>query len=825
MSSSRSWSRSLLLTCISLCLLSIARCESLLDDVVKRSNDSLLWGAYRPNLYVGVRPRIPKSLMAGLMWTNVDTYGSISRIRHACEQSEDMGYYGWDSYDARLGGHQVIDDYGMGIKLDVDFVKLPEAENGQNWALRVRGTPKKGAPEDIKTAMFFYTYLEGEGILEIQKNEENEGSRPYIVGETPDLGTFLIATKNRFGEHPTFLTAPNNFEDAEETVMDSDYYISLNVEEDDIWKMKDVLLQLLDQKIRIDLQAKGITSLEDLPPAFEELVLPNVAGNTNVQIVEKVFEGAFEFDIIYNSVPFLNVVTEDVITAQIESNKAAFKERFEQTFPIAAPFKNESSLQLFSQRAFANLYGGIGYFYGNSIVSTHGVEDAEDGDYEFAHGFENADMKLQEGTAKLDVERTLFTATPSRPHFARGFYWDEGFHLIPLGLWDTDLSLEILQSWFSLIDEKGWLGREQILGPEARSQVPAEFQTQYPDIANPPTLILALKAFIEQMKSYSGAGDFAERALNQEGDGVSGVTSEADLLRVSHLEFPELTTKFLRSLYPKLRKHYYWFRDTQAGDLESWERDAFSDVEGYRWRGRTYEHCLASGLDDYPRAQPPSFAELHVDLMSWMISFTKNLRFVAEFLGEEEDAATFAEYENNMMHNLDDLHWDEDTGMYCDASVDEYDDPLFVCHTGYVSLMPLMLGLLPSDSPKLGRLLEVLRDEDELWSPYGIRSLSRSDRFYGQGENYWRGPIWINMNYMVLSSLYKNYMQVSGPYQELATAIYNELRVNVVNTVYREWARSGIFYEQYNSETGVGQRTKGFTGWTSLVVNILSEQY
>jgi hypothetical protein len=32
-------------------------------------------------------------------------------------------------------------------------------------------------------------------------------------------------------------------------------------------------------------------------------------------------------------------------------------------------------------------------------------------------------------------------------------------------------SLEILRSWINLIDENGWVGREQILGEEARSKV------------------------------------------------------------------------------------------------------------------------------------------------------------------------------------------------------------------------------------------------------------------------------------------------------------------------------------------------------------------
>ncbi|KAK4193006.1 mannosyl oligosaccharide glucosidase-domain-containing protein, partial [Podospora australis] len=49
--------------------------ESILhSEIGRQNNQSLLWGPYRPNLYFGVRPRIPKSLMTGLMWGKVDSY-------------------------------------------------------------------------------------------------------------------------------------------------------------------------------------------------------------------------------------------------------------------------------------------------------------------------------------------------------------------------------------------------------------------------------------------------------------------------------------------------------------------------------------------------------------------------------------------------------------------------------------------------------------------------------------------------------------------------------------------------------------------------------
>ena len=47
------------------------------------SNGSLLWGPYRPNLYFGIRPRIPKSLLIGLMWARVDHFATVQNSESA----------------------------------------------------------------------------------------------------------------------------------------------------------------------------------------------------------------------------------------------------------------------------------------------------------------------------------------------------------------------------------------------------------------------------------------------------------------------------------------------------------------------------------------------------------------------------------------------------------------------------------------------------------------------------------------------------------------------------------------------------------------------
>lgn len=128
------------------------------------------------------------------------------------------------------------------------------------------------------------------------------------------------------------------------------------------------------------------------------------------------------------------------------------------------------------------------------------------------------------------------------------------------------------------------------------------------------------------------------------------------------------------------------------------------------------------------------------------------------------------------------LHWDPTSKSYTDISFDGEGSVQHVVHNGYISLFPLLLGILPKDSPKLDHLLDLV-SSDQLFSSFGVCSLSKSDAAYGTGENYWRGPIWIPINYLLLQSLHNNYMQ-DGPYHEKAGRIYTELRANIIKNVY-----------------------------------------
>ncbi|CAK7566684.1 MAG: Processing alpha glucosidase I [Sporothrix epigloea] len=788
--------------------------ESILfSETARMNNESLLWGPYRPNVYFGVRPRIPQSLVAGLMWGRSDTYTDLqNHIRYTCEQNEGMEGYGWDEFDTRLGGTQTIHDKFNNIEITTSFIKIPGGAHGGSWGARIKGEPQSesGAEADsvssVKTMVVFYLAQEEEGAQISVKDvsgadwdEQGFAGDITFEGASTGLGSFKLVVTQGKGAHPQSDHAYSEERDLEKTTVQS-----LTTLTEYLWQAKQLLFRQLKEAVDYVVSRYDPNAA---PPPWHVYQLGNKPGSGNMQLVQRMYEGAFEFDVLFSSASAGKELTSDDLTREMRAVSEDFDTHFRNAFQLQAPY-NLAKYHKFARSMFSNLIGGIGYFYGHGIVDRSFAAAYEEENEGF---WEDAAQARAEHREELDGPHELFTAIPSRPFFPRGFLWDEGFHLLPISDWDMDLTLDIVKSWFNLMNDDGWIAREQILGFEARSKVPSEFQIQYPHYANPPTLFFIVDAFANKLRL----------AANGTGDGKAAAAGVGASTMVDNTA---LGLEYLRQLYPRLRKQFDWFRSTQFGDIKSYEREAFSSREAYRWRGRTEAHVLTSGLDDYPRPQPPHPGELHVDLMAWMGMMTRSLLNIGELLGTDattEDAEELRKIQEAILRNMDDLHWSEAEGCYCDATVNDYEEHELVCHRGYISLFPLLLNLLEPSNPKVGRLLALLGAEDELFSPHGLRSLSKKSPLYGTAENYWRSPVWININYMALVQL-QSLGQQEGPFRAQAADLYNRLRRNLVDTVYESWKETGFAWEQYNPETGKGQRTQHFTGWTSLVVKMMA---
>lgn len=491
--------------------------------------------------------------------------------------------------------------------------------------------------------------------------------------------------------------------------------------------------------------------------------------------------------------------------SKLKNLRSSFTTQVNKVFPRTSPFR-DNKYETFSRALLSNLLGGLGFFHGDSKVdlsrTAEELFDGADVDALFHNRKVMADTKITTTPAA-----SLLSFTPSRPFFPRGFLWDEGFHLLPVIEWDFDLAITVLRSWLGLMDQDGWIAREQILGPEARSRVPEKFQVQYPHHANPPTfLALALPALLSKLTAETTYHGHPSRYLMPTADSASE--------RVA----------LVRELHPLLARHHAHFRATQAGNL----------TEGYRWRGRTPSHTLVSGLDDYPRPAP-SAAELHVDALAWAGASARALQRAAEFVGDAAAAAEYGAQARDAVHNLESVHWSvsasgRDDGAYCDATIvgGGFEH---VCHVGYVSFLPFLVGgLLNASHPRLPAVLNALADAGGVWSDHGLRSLSRRDEFYGTGEDYWRGGVWMNINTLAVLRLREVGLEGGGEggrtaVQTRALYMAAELRRRVVGTVYGSWARTGFVWEQYDDTTGEGRRTRAFTGWTACVLLLMGLEF
>ncbi|XP_076812485.1 mannosyl-oligosaccharide glucosidase-like [Clavelina lepadiformis] len=752
------------------------------DSLIEHEDDmNKFWGTYRPQVYMGMKTKSPQSLVTGLMWLKQNKkFKGEPPMRHTCEQGDQILKYGWVAHDGVNFGIQDIAE--RGYMLRTEFVKRVNGDHGGDWTWRISG--RQTGKEPITLSVFFYAATDGQGVIQPVVESGPNGLRlTKIQGETEELGKFTIKfPEENSGKKSRYHTATTKAEGLHK-IKDA-AFMQMQVRKEGPKGKENYLYYLTDAPSRID----------------------SKKAKSDVIFHQVTLELPFEIDIVFESGSWTNrrsLLAGDVFTKHLTQLKDKFDKKFEATFPLSDKGYSQGEVD-FAKAALSNMIGGIGYFYGQSVVQS-----------------------VYQSAPVLNWDAPLLTAVPSRSFFPRGFLWDEGFHQLLISKWDRQLSEEVIMSWLNMVNLEGWIPREQILGDEARSKVPAEFVVQRNTNANPPTLFLAIESILQGFDKQS---------------------------------ITERDRKFLKTIYPRLKAWFNWFNVTQSGPVQ------FS----YRWRGRDAKtdselnpKTLTSGLDDFPRASHPSDDERHIDLRCWMALAAGTMEKIAEVVhpGNSHEIEPYRQTHKILTDNnlLKELHWSADLGVFSDygnhtdrvylvkkdfPSSQPGQRPIirtiratrtkpklqFVKNFGYVSLFPFLIQILKPDSQQLHQILQDLKGEDDLlWSNFGLRSLSKRDPLYRKRNTehdppYWRGQIWINMNFLAVRAL-KHYADTPGPYSKLAGELYAELRRNLVQNMYAEYVRTGYLWENYDDVTGKGQGSRPFTGWSALVVLIMSEQY
>ena len=796
-----------------------------------------LFSTYKSNLFAAVSSSEPHPLTLGLLWWSTPPLPHILSPRHATTE-DGMGSYTWTLHDGHSAASQLLIDHKMGLSLNLSLL-LPPAFPSSDPDLSLLSlavdidwlTPSPPSPDrTISFALYVSApsaTLAPPSSLRARASGLDWGKGPVLVSaSSPAVGDATILLPQPDLEYPP--RPQRNGKQLRARDPQKLHVLHALLPDHDRWKVADVVATRLRESALASLTGKArlmdaaaakrarqagspppktktdpgrIAFPPDVIPAIGNVAPPN--GESNLVILQASSTRGFTLQaaLLYGpAAAGLASSEEEAMAAaqaagafgpqrseRMDAAAAGFHARFEETYGLASKGYSEEYVGV-ARAALSNLIGGLSYFHGASRIaaSPSGSKSA----YGEVH--------------------PLLTCVPSRSFFPRGFMWDEGFHQLLLSSWDPSLSQDVLASWLETMDDNGWIAREQILGPEAESRVPDEFVTQFRSYANPPTLLLPIAAMASDLHAQVTAqmGDLMDEHSGSADSTGKGLDAEA-------------TMAFLQRAYPLLKRQFEWFLSTQNGNED----------QTFRWRGRTPNHTLTSGLDDYPRSEVVSDKEKHVDLASWMVLASRLLAKTADLLGHTSDASAYAEQAESLLAKLHQTHWNQETGVYADIGVtsssddDDEEEPSFVEATGYISVFPLATGLLDGDDPRVGPLLEALGDPEGMWSSAGIRSLAKSDPGYGVGENYWRGPIWINLNYLILSGLHSLAEQEGTVYADQARQLYDGLRTNVVDTIVSSYLDTGYFWEQYHPEHGHGDRTHPFAGWTTLVVLIMAEQY
>ena len=194
-------------------------------------------------------------------------------------------------------------------------------------------------------------------------------------------------------------------------------------------------------------------------------------------------------------------------------------------------------------------------------------------------------------------------------------------------------------------------------------------------------------------------------------------------------------------------------------------------------------------------------------------------------------------------------------------------DPLKQGHNGR-----LLASIL--NETNLRRVLQVMLDEQEFLSPFGIRALSRShenhpfvyrvgdqeyrvsylpgdsDNGMFGGNSNWRGPIWMPVNMLIVRALLQYYLYYGNAFQiECPTGSGKQMNLHQVageiagrlSRIFLKdaqgkrpvhgttekfqqdpfWRDYPLFYEYFHGDTGAGVGASHQTGWTGAIARMM----
>jgi mannosyl-oligosaccharide glucosidase len=274
----------------------------------------------------------------------------------------------------------------------------------------------------------------------------------------------------------------------------------------------------------------------------------------------------------------------------------------------------------------------------------------------------------------------------------------------------------------------------------------------------------------------------------------------------------------------------------QSQSIDESEDYGLSRRASFKWKSFSdisNDGIPQSLLDDYPRGKgDPSAPKMNLDLHCWIAIFVNEMALLSKHLGKKQEFDEYMKIYKHMTMSINQDFFDMKHSLFMDIQEittkprtrDYYGTPnrqqtIYSPHIGYANVMPLIGGLYSEVTQGYKNTLKLIGDRRELFSEFGIRSLSRADELYD--ENYgFRGAVRLEFNFLILKSLRLYYFDYDPDSREL----YLELRQKIIEIVFREWKIHRLIFEKYNSETGEGSGNH-LSGLQPIVLMIINEDF
>jgi len=219
---------------------------------------------------------------------------------------------------------------------------------------------------------------------------------------------------------------------------------------------------------------------------------------------------------------------------------------------------------------------------------------------------------------------------------------------------------------------------------------------------------------------------------------------------------------------------------------------------------------VESGVDNNPAVSDvPAQVTEGVDLQCYLDREYRAMAVLAAKLGKRQDADKYKAKADDLAARVRDKMWSEADGMFLNLDARTGRPVRIKTWTNFTPLWPGIAT--PAQAERM--IKDYILNPNEFWCDYGLRTLGPGEPSYNPKSGYWRGPVWVLSNYLVMHGL-MNYGYKSEA---------RELAQRTVKLLVDDIGKTGGMNENYDPENGAPAAGGHFLSWNLLSEHMMEE--